>query len=74
MNIELERMGKEAVVAYSDIPAYVWKNWRFPQNVVGVSTEIRAGHLWIANKMRYRMIQLALLGPSVVRQTSTNVW
>jgi len=26
-------MGKESVVAYIDIPASVWRNWRFPQNV-----------------------------------------
>jgi len=33
--MELEKMGKEAFVAYIDIPAFVWRNWRFPQNVQG---------------------------------------
>jgi len=35
--------------------------------LVGVTTEIRAGHFRNTNQMRYRMMQLALLGLSVVR-------
>jgi hypothetical protein len=44
------------------------------QNVVGDTNEIRAGQLRNKNQMRYRMMQLALLGISVVQLTNSKVW